>query len=330
MANRNIFTRAYSKKSAARLISAKGPKGTLSHIELLEEFRNHANKRNREATALVSVSDRIIDTVKRAFDKHYIDGEPPGDIWIAFIEVQAMEHEEPARFHAAHLLAEECELPEPDLFYHEIVFEWAVSEKFVLHRVSLQTLMGRGLDREKYFAGTDRELRCLSTAELRCNIARDIQPSGPWIDAWEIGIYLASFSRNFGARAPLNWIAYQLFYDCVWTKTFVEKEMVRLRFAHGYFEIVDFEFFSSLDDGIDIALCEWWLADIDFLLGYKEFETWRDVMEEGMIWGLIEFWEAWHDVDDDDTDKETSWDELCTKNDDIKAAIEAEAVAMGL
>jgi hypothetical protein len=151
--------------------------------------------------------------------------------------------------------------------------------------------MGRGLDWEKYFAHSNRERRLLSTAELRYNIARDLQPSR-WIGPWDIGIYLASFARNFGARAPLNWIAHQLFYDCVWTKLFAGEQMVRLRFAHGYCETVDFEFFCSLDDGIDTALSGWWLVDIDFFLRYKEFKSWQDVVEDGMISDLVEFWET--------------------------------------
>jgi hypothetical protein len=47
MANRTIYTRAYSKSSARQLDSAKGPKGDLlSDTALVEEFRNHANKWN--------------------------------------------------------------------------------------------------------------------------------------------------------------------------------------------------------------------------------------------------------------------------------------------
>lgn len=102
MANCTMYTRAYSKNSAGQLVSARGPKSDpLSRTELHDEFRNHASRWNREPTALVSVSDRIVDTVKRAFDKHYDGGESPGDIWVAFIEVPATIHKTPARVHAA-------------------------------------------------------------------------------------------------------------------------------------------------------------------------------------------------------------------------------------
>jgi hypothetical protein len=81
MAYRTTYTRAYSKSSARQFVSAKEPTGdALSDTALVKEFRNHADKRNRESTALVSDSDRIIDTLKRAFNKHYKDGETLADI----------------------------------------------------------------------------------------------------------------------------------------------------------------------------------------------------------------------------------------------------------
>ncbi|KAK3934720.1 hypothetical protein QBC46DRAFT_399090 [Diplogelasinospora grovesii] len=311
MANRSIYTRAYSKSSAGQLISGKGLKRySLSGTELLGEFRKHADKWNREPTALVSVSDRIIDTVKRAFDKHYNDGEIPRDIWVVFVEVPATIHETPARVHAARRLAEECEDLEPRLFYHEFVFEWAIPEKYMLHKVSLQTLMDRGLEWERYIIQRGPELPPLSTEELRSYIARDLQPTGPWYDSWEIGVHLGFFARNFGARAPLDWIAHQLFYDCV-RPEIVAEDVVRLKYVRGHFETVDFYFFRELDHGIETALCDWWLADIDFFLKYEEFKERRDMMEDGMVW--------------DGTESEVS-----AKHEEIEVDIEAEAVMIGL
>ena len=121
MANRTIYTRAYSKRSAAQFVAAKVPKGDpLSDTALLEEFRNHTNQWNREPTALVSGSDRIVDTLKRAFDKHYKDDESSADIWIAFIEVPSNTNETATRIYPAKELAEKCDLPEPNLFSHEV------------------------------------------------------------------------------------------------------------------------------------------------------------------------------------------------------------------
>jgi hypothetical protein len=127
MANRTIYTRAYSKSSAGQFVSAKGPKGDpLSDTALVEEFRNHA-KWNREPTALVSGSDRIVNTLTRAFNKHfrddYKDGESAADIWIAFIKVPPTIDEDATRIHSAKELAEKCEDPEYKKFSHKFVFE---------------------------------------------------------------------------------------------------------------------------------------------------------------------------------------------------------------
>ncbi|KIW21902.1 uncharacterized protein PV07_12688 [Cladophialophora immunda] len=328
MANRTIYTRAYSKTSAGQFISAKGPKGDpLSDTALLEEFRNHANIWNREPTALVSGSDRIVDTLKRAFDKHYEDGESSADIWIAFIEIPPTMNETGPRIHSAKELAEQCELPEPNLFSHEVVFEWAIPKKYVLHEVSLQALINRGLQ-EHYFLQS-------STAEVRRYTARELRQHGPW----EIGITLGSFARKFGARAPLDWISHQLFHDCVRT-TIVRDDVVRLEYLDRDTEMVDFQFFCDLDDGIDTTLYEWWLSDIDFYLDYEEFKELRDVAEDSMTWDLIEFWEAWRDFNCDGTIKELSlrekllYDEekkkLLVEHEKKRAAIEAEAVKIGL
>jgi len=328
MANRTIYTRAYSKSSAGQFVSAKGPKGDpLSDTALVEEFRNHADKWNREPTALVSGSDRIVDTLKRAFDKHYEDGESSADIWIAFMEVPPTLNETAARIHSAKELAEKCELSDPDKFSHEVVFEWAIPEKYVLHKVSLQTLMKRELQAHCFLQP--------STKEVQRYTARELQRHGPW----EIGLTLGCVARKFGARAPLNWISHQLFHDCVRAEI-VDDDVVRLKYMHGQSEIVDFQFFCDLDDGIDTSLCDWWLSDIDFFLDYEEFEEWRDVIEDSMTWDLIECWETWHDVDCDGTIRELSAKEelLCNEeknklfveHEKKRAAIETEAVKIGL
>ena len=193
MANREIYTRAYSKSSAGQYVYPKGPKGDpLSYTALLKEFRNYAKIENREPTALVSASDRIVDTLKCAFHKHYEHGESSVEIWIAFIEVPPTMNETVTRIHSAKELAEQCEHPEPNLFSHEVVFEWAIPERYVLHKVSLQTLVKRKLPEHWFLRPT--------TAEVRCYIARQLQQDDPW----DIGVTLGVFARNFGARAPLN------------------------------------------------------------------------------------------------------------------------------
>ncbi|KXJ84777.1 hypothetical protein Micbo1qcDRAFT_154686 [Microdochium bolleyi] len=311
------YSRAYSNNSAGQLVSAKGLKGDpLSPMQLLSEFRNHAKLWNRTPTALVSASNRIVDTTKRAFDKHYVDGEPPVDIWIAFIQVPTTPHDAAARIHHAQQLAEDCGLSNSGSFRYEFVFEWGIPENFVVHKVSLQTLMDRGLEWKTYLFRSGPKLP-LPTEELKARITTDIQPVSPCHGSWETGLYLGGFARKFGARAPLDWISHQLFFDCIGG-----------------------EIDSDMENGIDTALLEWWLADTQFFLDYMYFKDRRDAMEESMLWDQIEFWETWHGVGGDGKPRQLSrveevlyaeaWDTLSGKHERIGAAIEAEAVTIGL
>jgi len=123
MASRTIHTRTYSNNSARQLVSGKGSKGDpLSDTAILEEFRNHSEKWNPEPTALVSSSNRIVDTLKRAFEMHKA-GELAADIWVAFIEVPPSIDQDATRIHSAKELAAKCELSRPWKFVHEVVFE---------------------------------------------------------------------------------------------------------------------------------------------------------------------------------------------------------------
>jgi hypothetical protein len=186
----------------------------------------------------------------------------------------------------------------------------------------LKTLMKRGLQEHDFLQ--------LTTAEVRNSMARAFQRSDPW----ELGIALGLFAKTFGARAPLDWVSHQLFYDCVWTKI-LDDDVVRLKYAHGYTETVDSRFFCDLDDGIDTSLYEWWLSDIDFFLDYKEFEEWRDVTEDSIAWDMIEFGEAWHDTIGEYSEEEKALydkakDQLSARCANKRAAIDAEAVRIGL
>lgn len=114
----------------------------------------------------------IRGNLKRAFDKHYVGGESSADIWIAFIEVPSTINETATRIHFAKELAEKCGLPERNLFSHGVVFEWAIPEKYVLHEVSLQTLMKREFQEYRFLQP--------STAEVRRCTAGELQQHGLW------------------------------------------------------------------------------------------------------------------------------------------------------
>lgn len=263
---------------------------------------------------MVSVSTRIVDTVKRCFDKHYVNNEPPARIWIAFIKVPLVtsNEERHVRVHSASQLAEACNHSTPSLFQHEMVFEWAVPEDYVTHIVSLQTLMERGLQWDIQYGCKHQPP---STTELRKRIADDLEPCDPW----ELGMTLGSFARKFGARAPLDWVANQLFNDCAISN-----------FARKYPATTDSDFLRLFNDGIDTALIEWWLSDFDFLQKFGQFEEWQDIMTEMNIWNMTDFWEDWVNVEYDDIHWELALEEMWTKQDEIDALIEEEAVKLGL
>lgn len=336
MANPTIYTRVYSRRSAGELVSGKAPRGDpLSNTALLEEFRNHANQ--KKFTALVSASDRIIDTLKRAFEKHYIYNESSADIWIAFIELPPNINEDATQIHFGQELAEKCGLPKYYLYSHEVVFEWAIPEKYVVHKVSLQTLIKRGLQ-EHYFvqpctAEGRPTVNVRSTADVRYYITRELQRHAPW----EMGAALGVFAQKFGARAPLKWISYQVFHDCM-RPAIVDIDVVKLKcldyYAHEHTKVVDFQYLLDLDDGIDTRLCDWWLSHI------AVFEEWRDETEKRMRWEPVELWETWHDVDCNGAIKELSTNErlsynkqrnkLLAEHEKKRADIEAEAAKLGV
>ncbi|KFY70315.1 hypothetical protein V499_09271 [Pseudogymnoascus sp. VKM F-103] len=330
-----MYTRVYSTRSDRQLVSGRGADGDpLSRAALLGEFWNHANYWNREPTALVSCSDRIIDTLRRAFGMHYGDGEPSADIWIAFIEVPPTTDGAATRIHLAKTLAKRCKLKEPNLFLHEVVFEWAIPRNYVVHEVSLKTLLDRGLEEDYILHPSTLKARQFTAEQLHHH------------DSYETGITLGLFAQKFGARAPLHWISHQLFYDCVWTKIVAddeddENDGVRIHFAHEkHPKQVDFPFFRALDDGIDTVLCDGWFSDIDFAEDYEDFKEWRHVTEDNITWELIEFWETWFEVDCDGIIYELSAKDqflydraknrLLAKHEQMRASIEAEAVRMGL
>ena len=98
------------------------------------------------------------------------------------------------RVHSARNLAEECGFPNSSPFFHEVVFEWVIPKKYVLHEVSLHTLMESGLPQDWFLQP--------STEEVRWCIANEFQHCHPY----NIGVALGSFARNFGANAPVDWI----------------------------------------------------------------------------------------------------------------------------
>jgi hypothetical protein len=331
-----MYTRVYAESSPRKLVSGKGPcDESLSSDELLEEFSRHSDKYNEEPTRLVSVSSRIVDTLARACYKHYQQNEPAENVWIVFISDPAdvAGEGDAAVVRHAEILAEYCGYPRPVLLRYEYLFEGSIPESLVVHRVSLKTLLDRGLTQSKDIDSIPRF--CTGcTEDLRQDIAADIWHIATESRFWEVGIYLASFAQLFGARAPINWIAYQLLCDCTRCYGIHDDNYYRLEY-HGIKQDswVDLDDLKFLDDGVDTVLIDWWLTSNEFVTNYEIYEEERCEIEHNISVQIEEFYDTWYDEELDERQQELcdkAWTSLL---DDIarqRAVVEREAVKMGL
>lgn len=234
------------------------------------------------ATALVSVSNRVVDTLQRAFNKCYVDKEPPESIYIVFIRIPARKVPS-AAFHSAQNLAEKCGMSDADKFKHEFLFEWAIPDDFVVHSVSIKTLLDRGLTLKKLLI---KDQRLPPTAELCHKMRDDIFRTDS--DAWEIGLALGFFVRPFGARTPSCWIASQLFWDLIQgcargtLKYLGIPQSVKIVSLGGDLGHPALSFFEQITDGIETCL-DRWLLDDRFVLAFEKYKLWRDLKEESIL-----------------------------------------------
>ncbi|KAJ5844959.1 hypothetical protein N7534_008628 [Penicillium rubens] len=298
------FYRCFSEKSAGSLtcgLKRIGPRPE-QHV----------------STALVSVTDRPIEALHRAFIKHYNDGEDESTIWIAIISVPVTTAAEKLYHHAQQLADEDIK------FKHEYLFEWQIPDQYVEHIVSVKTLLSRGLDLKEYLDHGDdkRPLPKLSTFISR--VAEGI--SNDPIDGYGFGRNLAHIAQCFGARAPVLEIAWQILYDCppyfsVMTEDGSEKWQPYTKD------------FSWILDGIDECIFDFWLADITFILDLRNFVEWSESMrnEVEQMWADYSV-DLYHDIctgtNTDYVYKETQ--RLKEYEENIEIEIEEEAVAIGL
>ncbi|KAL1591740.1 hypothetical protein SLS60_011739 [Paraconiothyrium brasiliense] len=320
----NHFSRAHSDSSAGGLISGKGRRhGRFLGPDLYSEFVNHMRLRSMKPTALISVSNRLIDTLRRAFSKFYEDEEDPNQIWITFIHVPDVDKHV---YHHAEGLAKKWNCPNPSRLRYEYIFEWEIPEKYLIHKVSVQTLIERGFGMEEYLLDDALPL----TSILRKEVAkRLLQPS---VGGYEIGLTLGLLARCFGARAPIRQIALQLLQDCSHVR-FIDHDVQMVSASYWDREVMhlDFGHFRDIEDGIDTALYDWWLADPDFVYAYKEHCAWAIQIEED----LEREWDFWHEAkfDDDNIDvekNERKKQQLQIKQYQADTRIEDAAIRLGL
>jgi hypothetical protein len=273
--------RCHSSRSAGALVSGKGRgHGQRLGTNLYTEFSNHKLPHSRQPTALISTSSRLIDTLQRAFGIFYNKANDPGErnpgqIWIAFMYVPDVDKH---IYHHAEDLAKQYREPEPGKFRYEYLFEWEIPERYIVHEVSVETLMNRGFDMKHYL----RNGMFPRTSELRKAFASAMLSPSQHPDI--IGIELGLLVRCFGARAPVRQLAQQLLYDCYPVQRIYWKiQTVALSYDDGRVYL-DFGYFRAIEDGIDTALIDWWLADVDFYDAYNEHCDWAlDIEDEDKI-----------------------------------------------
>ncbi|KAF2174704.1 hypothetical protein K469DRAFT_685758 [Zopfia rhizophila CBS 207.26] len=278
------FYRCFSDSSAGGLVSGKGRSAQrLSKQALRVEFKNHLQLDATVPTALVSVSSRIIDTLRRAFNKLYEDKESPNQIWIAFVHVPDSDKNV---YHHAENLAEQCGYKECRRLKYEYVFTWEIPREYFMHKVSIQTLMERGLNMEDYL--WDRALP--ATRTLQEEVARKLfDPSNC---GYDIGLGLGFLARCFGARAPTRQIARQLLQDCLRVLDIDDDaQIVRVSYR-DYDALLDFSYICDIEDGIDMALLDWWFTEPGFLDAYEEHCASASQIQEEME----REWDYWREA----------------------------------
>jgi hypothetical protein len=142
-----LFYRSYSDDSAGQLRAGRyhnGPR-SLSKEDLLDEFDIHRIKENRQLTALVSVTNHPLEALHRPLAKYYRGYEDPRHIGILIIRAPGGRKSNGP--HYAQSLAQERKYPYPEAFKYEYAFEWEIHQRYLEHRISVKTLIDRGIER---------------------------------------------------------------------------------------------------------------------------------------------------------------------------------------
>jgi hypothetical protein len=162
-------------------------------------------------------------------------------------------------YDSAKELARRCSMTDLWRFKYEYLFTWNIPTEYVTHAVSVETLMQRGLDMKDYFVdGALPSTHILRREFEKVHLNRDH-------GGYEIGLGLGSLARCFGARAPVCQIAGQLLRDCLNARsTDWDAQEVDVEYWDGVICCLDFRHFRNVDDGINTALLDWWLADTEF------------------------------------------------------------------
>lgn len=215
-----------------------------------------------------------------------------------------------------------------DKFQHEFLFEWAIPDDFVVHSLSIKTLLDRGLTLKNFLIGQ----RLPPTAELCHGMAYNIFRTDS--DAWETGLDLGFLVRPFGARAPSWWIASQLFWDLIqgshWEtlKYLGIPQSMKIVSRGGEPGHAAFSFFSQVTDGIETCLFDWWLLDDRLVLAFEEYKRWRNMQEESILDACNDFYFPYRNLMIPSCG--FAWAKASLERKQTRFMAEVEAVAIGI
>lgn len=155
-----LVFRCCSSASVGRLHSGKfslhASGSPLEEQELSDEFESHSHLYGTTLTALVSTTTNFLRVLHLAYQKLW-DGEAADQTELIFI---VPDPKADARLHCARDLADQMvdwSEQERRLFTHEFVYEWQIPESAVAHRITMATLLRRGLNLEQLCGTVESE-----------------------------------------------------------------------------------------------------------------------------------------------------------------------------
>lgn len=228
------------------------------------------------------------------------------------------------------MLAKETGIKESYKLKHEYLFEWEIPDRYVEHRVSVETLLDRGLSFEDYLTD-DGRLPCLE--EFRSLMIKKVL--NPAFNGYTIGKHLGQMARCFGARAPVKEIANQILTDC--PQGFYPNykgQFVRWKERKDDVpETVDFDHFYWITRGINESLFDCWLSDAIFVEDFLAHVKWANELTKEMeiLWEL--YWDNLCDeiyTGANSNSAANRAQELQVRESQVNEMIEKEAVSIGL
>ena len=317
------FFRAFSDSSAGGCLSDKGSSDRqLSPCELLWEFQNHKHGQSRIPTALISVTNTFLDAILRAAQK-YCEGEKPENTWIIFITVTPRDG---GRFHHAERLAKVAGLNQTKKYKHEYIFEWEIPKNCINHKISLKTLLKRGFKLDLFLEPNGNG--ALPLNHLRGILANAVFNSS--CGGYDNGMNLGYMARCFGARAPVLDLAHQISSECTSLHEIdYFAQTATVSYGDSPKKTLSFEYLYQLETGIDTAIFEMWLNDVDFCLALKDHNEWAARLEDYPTdeWMRLEALNQHSHLDPlVEHHKNLLQDELVQKHQEI----EADAIELGL